>query len=476
MNKMFDVEAYVSYSRLKESHALYNTPSKVQEKFQQKLISAEDAANMVKSGMWISFTSGREARTIGLALAARKEELKDVHILMPTPSFDFGWLDEGWQDSFDVTVRVTNAISEEAINAGRVDFDPGSIIPFVDVALGHERYRADIVFTEISPPDERGFCSFGTSVWAKKRQARNAKLVIGEVNKNLIRTYGDNYIHMSEIDYFVEHVSSGRQPKGSLAGRPLGEVQPYQKAIAEYVGELVRDGDTLQIGGGRTIEPLVSLGMLDGKRDLGYHSELAPPGVVRLVQQGVINGKYKTINRGKVLVTAIGGGTLEEMQWVNMNPLFWVVDVSYLEDLRVIGAHDNFVAINNILAIDLTGQVTVESIGTYQVAHQGGQLAFVLGSWLSKGGRSIMLLPSTVKTKDGKVLSRIVPTFPEGTGVTVPRTCVDYVVTEYGVARLKGKSFRERCGELISIAHPDFRVELKQAAQGRFWGEATRSG
>jgi 4-hydroxybutyrate CoA-transferase len=465
---MFDVETYVSKARTKESYVSY-TSSQVEQEFQLKLISAQDAADKVKSGQWVSFTSGREARTIGLALASRMDELKSVHILVPTPSFDFGWYDEGWQDSFDVTVRVLDAISEEAVNTGRVDFDPGTLIPFVDLDTGSARYEPDILFVEISPPDDKGFCSFGNSVWAKKRQVRNAKLVIGEVNKNLIRTYGDNYVHMSEIDFFVEHVSSGSPPRGSLAGKVIKENQSHHKAIAEYVRELIKDGDTIQIGGGRTTEPLVKLGMLDDKHDLGYHSELAPPGIIRLVQEGVINGSRKTINKGKVLVTAIGGGKKEEMEWVNMNPLCWVVDVSYLQDPRVTSAHDNFVAINNILTIDLTGQTTSESIGEYQVGEQGGQLAFVLGSWLSKGGRSIMVLPSTVQTKEGNVLSRIVPNLAQGTAVTVTRTCVDYVVTEYGVARLRGKSFRERCNELISIAHPDFRSELKKAAQRRFW-------
>jgi 4-hydroxybutyrate CoA-transferase len=208
--------------------------------------------------------------------------------------------------------------------------------------------------------------------------------------------------------------------------------------------------------------------MLDGKHDLGYHSELAPGGIIRLVQEGVITGKYKTINQGKVVVTAIGGGTLEEMQWVNMNPLFWVVDVAYLEDPRVISAHDNFVAINNILAIDLTGQVTSESMGTLQIAHTGGQLPFVIGATLSKGGRSVLVLPSTVETENG-IASRIMPTFPEGTVVTLHRNLVDIVVSEHGIANLKGKTLRERAHELTSIAHPDFRAELKKATQSRFW-------
>ncbi|MFH1651634.1 MAG: acetyl-CoA hydrolase/transferase C-terminal domain-containing protein [Chloroflexota bacterium] len=435
------------------------------DEFQHKLISVEEAANLVKPGMRVAFTGGRDARTIGLAIAARKEELNGVHVLVPTPSFDYPWYDEGWQDSFTVSVMVTNAISEPAIRARRIDFDPGTMIPLDAVEGARE---TDICLVEVSPPDDNGYCSFGNSVWAKKRQCASAKLVIGEVNPHLIRTYGDNFIHISEIDYFVEHVSSGSLPRGTLTGRKVKGVEPHHEAIAGYVSSLIKDGDTIQIGGGRTTEPLVGIGLLDGKHDLGYHSELAPGGVIRLVREGVINGKYKTVNRGKTVVTAIGGGTIAEMRWVNMNPLFHVVDVGYLEDPRIISAHDNFISINNILAIDLTGQVTSESIGTMQIAHAGGQIAFVVGAGMSRGGRSVLVLPSTVTTAQ-ETVSRIMPVFPEGTTVTLSRNFTDYVVTEYGIARLKGRTLRERANELIGVAHPDFRNGLRKAAQQRFY-------
>jgi 4-hydroxybutyrate CoA-transferase len=464
---MLEVEDYIALRRREEPYVAC-TSKEIQEEYHRKLISAEDAAKMVKPGMWVSFTSGREARTLGLALAARKEELHDVHVFVPTPTFDFRWYDGKCEDSFRVTTRVISPLVEEGVNTGRIDFDPGTLIPFSDIEMQRPRYAPDILFVELSPPDEKGYCSFGNSVWAKKRHIRQAKLVIGETNKNLIRTYGDNFIHMSEMDYFVEHVPSGRQPKGTLMTRDFKGEEHYHKAIAKYVKEIIKDGDTLQIGAGRTTEPLVGLGIFEDKNDIGYHSELAPPGIIRLVQQGVVNGKWKTINRGKVVVTAIGGGTTEQMNWVNMNPLFWVVDETYLEDVRIIAAHDNFVAINNILSVDLTGQATSESLGTYQRGVQGGQLAFTLGASLSRGGRSIQVTPSVSKTKEGKLVSRVVRYHPEGTVVTVPRTCVDYVVTEYGVARLKGKTIRERCSELISIAHPEFRAELQEYAKRRY--------
>jgi len=335
------------------------------EEYQRRLISVEKAAGLVKSGQRVVFTSGREPLALGLAIAARKEELKGVKVLAPTPTYDFGWYDPGWEESFEITIRMPTATCQEAVDGRRCDIEPGTIIPFIEVG---EQYLGDILITEVSPPDEKGFCSFGASLWAKKGHIELTKkkggIVIAEVNKNLIRTYGDNFIHISEIDWFVEHVSSGGAPGvGSLAGRKLKEPEAYLRDIAGYVSELIKDGDTLQIGIGRTTEPLVRLGLLDNKHDLGWHSEATPPGVIALVKEGVITGKCKTVNPGKAVETSLGGSTREEMEWASENPLFWLVDVTYLEDIRVIAAHDNFVAINNALAMDLTGQITAETIG-----------------------------------------------------------------------------------------------------------------
>jgi len=446
-----------------------------QEEYARKLISAEEAAKLVKSGDRIAFTTGREAFAIGLAIAARKEELRGVRVFLPSPGYDFGWYDQGWEDSFEVTVQFPTATCQQMLDERRCDFNFGTFIPFqASVEVWGE--ELDILLTEVSPPDKNGFCSFGQSLWSKKRDIQKTKekgkLVIAEVNKNLIRTYGDNYIHVSDIDYFVEHITSGAEPgTGTLAGREVKEPAPYLKDICGYVSELVHDRDTIQIGVGRTTEPLVRLGLLDNKHDIGYHSEATTPGIIALVREEIITGKYKTINQGKVTVTTLGGGTREEMEWASNNPLFQLVDVEYLEDTRVIAAHDNMVTINQALAVDLSGQITAEGLGTSIRSISGGQLAFVVGAWLSRGGRSITVLPSTAQ--GGKV-SRILPIFPAGTPVTVPRNCVDYVVTEYGVASLKGKSIRQRAEALTSLAHPDFRAELKEQSRRLYWPEQRR--
>lgn len=435
------------------------------DEYKRKLISAEQAANLIKSGDRVVFTAGRESFSIGLAISARKEELKNVTILAPSPGYDFGWYDRGWEDSFNVVIMMPTATCQDAVDQKIVDVGIGTLIPFEE---GNNTERADILLTEVSQPDEHGFCSFGASLWSKPQQIRAAKLTVAEVNQNLIRTYGDNYIHVSEIEYFVEHVSHGSAAPGTgtLAGRAPKATEPYLHNIAQNVAELIRDGDTIQIGVGRTTEPLVKLGIFEGKHDLGWHSEATPPGVISLIRQGVINGSRKTLHPGKAVVTSIGGSNKEEMAWVSMNPLFMLVNVSYLEDIRVIAANDNYVAINNALMIDLSGQICAESLGTRIMSQAGGQIPFVFGATLSKGGRALTCLPSTAQ--GGKV-SRIVPTLPEGSVVTVQRNLADNIVTEYGIARLKGKTLRQRAQELINVAHPDFREELRQAAAKLYW-------
>lgn len=418
---------------------------------------------MVKPGHLVQFAHGRQPVAIGRAIAERRDELKGVEIMIPSPIYDFGWYNAGWRDSFQVSIALPTPICQAGVDAGWVDMKPDLLFPGNELA---EIKDPDILLVEVSPPDDKGYCSFGQSLWGKKRQVARAKLVIAEVNKNLIRTYGDNFVHVSEIDYFVEHVPTGRKPgEGSLVGRPPKDQEPYLNDIARFVSELIKDGDTIQIGIGRTTEPLVSLGALDDKHDIGYHSEATAPGIISLVRRGVITGKRKTLNQGKVVVISIGGSTAEEMDWVNNNPIFWLMDVHYVEDIRIIAAHDNMVAINSAVSVDLTGQINAETVDGRFISGPGGQIPFVMGALLSKGGRSITVLPATAK---GGAISRIAPQFPAGASVSIQRACADCIVTEYGIARLRGKTLRQRAEELTAIAHPDFRSELAKYAASRF--------
>jgi len=435
------------------------------DEYQKKFVTPEEAVKVVKSGDRVGFTYGRESRALGLALAARLGEIRDVKVFIRTPAMDFGWYDPGWEESFKIEISYVLPITREMMAERRCDFVIGGLLGMTPrhPAVG----EVDVLFTEVSPPNENGYCSFGASVWGKKRAVECAKTVLAEVNKNLIKTYGENYVHVSEIDYFVEHVSGGRRPGATdLLGRKTWEPGEVEKRIAQYVSTLIKDGDTLQIGVGSTSEWIAHLGALDHRTNLGWHSETTPRGIISLVRRGVINGKRKKIDQGKMIAVAVGGGDTEDMDFVNNNPLVELRDADYVLSPAIIGMNDNVVAINSAISVDLTGQIAAESIGPTLVSGPGGQLAFATGAQLSRGGRFVSTLPSTAK--DGKI-SRIVPQFEKGTIVTIPRTLSDTVVTEYGIAHLYGKTHRERAMELVNIAHPNFREELKKEAQKLFW-------
>lgn len=435
------------------------------DEFRRKMVAPEEAVKVVKSGDRVSFTYGREPRALGLALAARLGELKDVKIFIRTPAMDFGWYDPGWEESFQIEISYVLPVTREMMAERRCDFVIGGLLGMTPKhpAIG----EADVLLTEVSEPDEHGYCSFGASVWGKRKAVECAKIVLAEVNKNLIRTYGENYVHVSEIDYFVEHVSGGQRPGATdLLGRKTWQPGEVERRVAEHVSTLIKDGDTLQIGVGSTSEWIAILGTLDNKRDLGWHSETTPRGIIKLVREGIINGKRKNIHRGKVVAVAVGGGDKEDMDFVHNHPMFELYDADYVLNPAVIAANDNVVCINSAISVDLTGQIAAESVGSTLVSGPGGQLAFAMGAQLSKGGRFITTLPSTAKAG---AISRIMPQLDKGTVVTIPRTLADIVVTEYGIAHLYGKTQRERALELIAVAHPDFRADLNREAKKLFW-------
>lgn len=433
-----------------------------QEEYKRKTVSPEEAVQVIKSGDRVVFAAP-EPLTLGLALAARRGELKDVKVLVYGPSRDFGWYDPGWEDSFQISIGYVLPIARQMMEERRGDYLVPSLFAYPVV---ESMEKADVYMVQLSPPDEHGFCSFGNSLWDKKKRVKEAKIVMAEVNENFIRTYGDNFIHISEIDYFVEHTPTGRIPGATdILGRKTSGPGEVEKKIADYIGTLINDGDVLEIGVGGTAEWIVPLGALDNRRDLGWFSENTVRGIATLVRNGVINGSRKTIHRGKAVGTAVGGGTKEEMDFINMNPQFEVYGSDYILNPGVIAQNDNQVAINSAISVDLTGQIASESAGSTMVSGTGGQLAFAIGANLSRGGRNITVFRSTAR---GDKVSRIVPMLEPGSIVTVPRTLADLIVTEYGIASLKGKTQRERALELIAIAHPDFRAELKNEANKLF--------
>jgi 4-hydroxybutyrate CoA-transferase len=364
----------------------------------------------------------------------------------------------------------------------------------------------------VTPPDKHGFCSFGANLWNKRSCARAARKVIFETDSSMIRTYGDNIIHVSEVDHFVEHTPKPITQKDFEAlitdANPkrrkllqeifnyftpyqrsehlpyllkaddaavesyhrifgLGELDPRLKAIAEHTKPLLRDGDTIQLGIAGISSYLPRLGVFDERADLGYHGEMTARGIGNLIKAGVINGKRKTLHRGKAVFTSLEGFGPEEMEFADENPLIELYDADYVVNIRTISSHENMVSMNSAISVDLMGQLNCEA-GYHgrMINGPGGQPESHIGAIMSRGGRAITFLYSTAL---GGAASCIVPQFDEGAIVTVPRYFTDYVVTEHGVARLRGKSVRERAEELINIAHPDFRPELKKEASQLFY-------
>ncbi len=425
------------------------------EEYARKLVTPEKAAALVRPGDTVVIPIGAVTPRLCEAIWERREELHDVEVLACAPFVDPGWYEPG-HPAFRTDVEVfSTALARASMVRGATGFVS---IPFsrrfkAEDERGGGRYRADVVFIGVSPPDRFGFCSFGTSLWNKLSYARRARTVLAEVYAGYPQTGGENRIHVSEIDAFVE----GRELPPARAPR---ESNPFEPAMAGFINELLRHGDTVQVGTGLSTLPLARAGAFDGLVDLGVHTEVSIPGLNELVARGVITGARKTVNSGKFVATALSATTAWDLEFIHENPLFELREVHYTNDIGVIAAHDNMVAINNALTIDLVGQVAAESIGAEMWSGPGGQLEFVIGALYSRGGRSITLLPAAAK---GGTVSRIVPEHPPGTVVTVPRQFVDYVVTEFGVAKLFGKSDRERAEELIAIAHPDHREELRRA-------------
>jgi 4-hydroxybutyrate CoA-transferase len=433
-----------------------------QEEYQSKLVTAEAAASLVTSGNRVAFSVNEQPVALSEALTARLVDLKDVEIHISNPLVDYGWFDPGMEKFFKVTqVSYAGRVARPMSDKRAIDYMPllYSVWPKAEVEQRPGVRGTDVFMMLASPPDKHGYLSFGWSIWGKRSYLNNAKKVIVEVNSHLPRLYGDNLFHVSEVDHIVEHDEP--RPDFTRTGP-----EPHAEAIGQYVRTLVRDGDTIAIGAGRIGDTLCNQGIFDEKNDLGYHAENIVPGIVGLVNKGIITGKYKTLHPGKVVCNNFLIDPTKDFAYIDRNPMYELRPQEYVVNINTISAHENMVAINGALSVDLTGQIASESIGPRMYTGSGGQPSFAIGSMLSKGGRSIIMLRST--SNDGKV-SRITSCLEPGTIVTVPRNFADYIVTEFGIASLLGKTQRQRAGELIVIAHPDFRSELEKQARKLFW-------
>ena len=420
--------------------------------YRRKLTTADQAVKPVRSGQRVYLHLGCAAPDVlTAALLRRAPELRDVEIIHPVPFGNSDYCLLQYEGHFRLNgLFLAGENSRAAVAAGRADYTPVSLSEYESLFTSGD-LPLDAAFITTSPPDIHGFLSLGIGVDSSMTAASSAKYLVAEVNEQMPRTMGNAYIHIDSVSAIVE------------SSRPLFELHPVaanaeQRKIAENVASLIPDGATLQLGIGAIPDNV--LACLMDRQDLGIHSEMVSDGVLPLIEAGVITGARKSLNPGKATVGFVLG-TRRLFEFVNENPLFEFHPSSYVNDPFVIAQNDNMVAVNSALQVDLTGQVCSDTVGTRPYSGFGGQLDFMRGAGRSKGGKPIIALPSTAR--NGTV-SRIVAQLDAGAGVVDTRADVHYVVTEHGIAYLRGKTLRQRAEALIAIADPKFRDELWESA------------
>ncbi|HQE05938.1 MAG TPA: acetyl-CoA hydrolase/transferase C-terminal domain-containing protein [Tepidanaerobacteraceae bacterium] len=439
--------------------------------YQKKIISLEELAGKIQSGDTVTLgfgVSGPSGQLVD-AILDRNQELENVRICDVVLTKSSRLVDPGFMASIDGRINSMSGfclkISRKIFKEQLVDFYPVQ----GDDAADKLNKITDVLIIMVTPPDSRGYVNFGLSNFyhtdmLMNRRESGFRLVIGEVNEQMPVVFGNNWAHISQFDFFVEN---------STPIPTLPKIVPtkFEINFANHVLELINDGDTIQMGVGGISEAVVA--SLDGKNNLGILSEMAPAGLGHLVEKGIVTNNCKPFHRGKSIATFCLGDQ-ELYDYVTKNPVFELHPASYTNNPSFIASHPNMVAINSAIMVDFTGQIASEGVGDRHISGTGGQLNFQMGAFWSQGGRAITLVSSTSKLPDGSLTSNIVPELPLGTPVTVPRTFADYIITEYGVARLRYKTRRERALELISIAHPDFRGELRDRLKTKFYFQGPR--
>ncbi len=425
--------------------------------YRSRVVTADEAVEVIQSGNRLFMTGNVSVpQKLLAALVKRAPELQDVEICQALSVGPADYVDPAMEGHLRVNTLFISANVRKAVQEGRADFTPVLLSEF-PLLFKTGVLPIDVALVHVSPPDEHGFCSLGVEVGLTKSPAESAKIIIAEVNEQMPRTLGDSFIHVSRLNCIVPvNYPVAELPQGGEGDDPISE------RIAGYIAGLIPDGATMQMGIGAI--PDAVLNFLGDKRDLGIHSEMFSDGVVRLVEKGVITNTRKTLHPGKIVVGFVLG-TESLYRWVDDNPLCEFHRQEYINDPFVIAQNDKMVAINSAIEVDLTGQVCADSIGPKFYSGVGGQLDFIYGAARSKGGIPIIALPSTATMRDGTLVSRITPMLKQGAGVTTGRNHVHFVVTEYGVASLYGRTVRQRVQELVSIAHPDFRCELEKQAR-----------
>lgn len=485
-----------------------------QEIYQQRLTTPAEAVRAVKSGDTVIF-SIFPPLTLPPALAARRDELKDVKVRLLAPASDPGWLRMPDESTFTVEFELYIGDFARFVTDER----RGTFLPNL-FSLGMKAYDderrtdvqpPDVVFISVSKPNRAGFCHFGMNHWVQRSYARRCPIVIAEVNSLLQDVHGDVFIHVSEIDKFVEFtpppftrddyfrivqtvpdpvkregwtsladeipdvrtlqlvagVMAAISPDDARRVLGLADPPPEAEPIAKYLRDLIYDGDTIQIGTGEPSRGMARLGAFDGRKHLGIHTELGWPGLARMWRDGIVDGSRKEVHRFKSVAAAWTGTDPNDQDIIDGNPHFELYDPEYVLHPRTLTKFDSFVGINNAITVDLLGQINSESVfGGRLINGTGGQPEMHMAGAFSPRGRAITLIASTAM--DGAV-SKIVPQMDAGSYVTIPRFYADIVISEFGVARLWGKNHRQRAEELIAIAHPDHRDDLRAQARALWW-------
>jgi acetyl-CoA hydrolase len=428
-----------------------------QANYQSRITTAEEAVMAIKSGDRV-FLTGNASVPLQLlaALVTRAPALKNVEICHPLAICPSDYVSPEMAGHLRVNTMFISANVRKAVNEGRADFTPVMLSEF-PLLFKNGHLPLDVALIHVSPPDSEGFCSMGAESGLTISATEVAKIVIAQVNKQMPRTLGDTLMHVDRMHHIVPVDCMISEHAMGAEGN-----DEEVKKIAGHISELIPDGATMQLGIGAI--PDAVLKYLYEKKDLGVHSELISDGVIDLVEAGVINGSRKTLHPGKIICGFLLG-TRRLYNWVNNNPLVELYRTEYVNDPFVVAQNDRMVAINSALEVDLTGQVCADSIGPRMYSAVGGQLDFIYGASRSAGGVPIIALPSTSTLRDGTVISKIVPMLKLGAGVVTSRNHVHFVVTEFGVAELYGKSVRQRTQALINIADPRFREEITRQAR-----------
>ena len=432
--------------------------------YNERLTTAEEAVSRIKSGDRIAAPNAAgEAKHIIRALVENKEAYLDVEVCQMLPIDGAIYTKPGLERHFRHVSLFVGGMSRETIKAGHGDYTPCHFSQIPN--LWERTLPLNAAIIHVSLPDKHGFCSCGVAVDYSIHSAANARknggFVIAQVNEYMPRTLGDSFVHVSHMDCIVEH----NEPITELAPHVITDVE---LEIGKNCAGLINDGDCLQLGIGSI--PDAVLISLKGKKRLGVHSEMFSDGVVELVETGVIDNSAKNFQKGKMLATFLMG-TRRLYDFVHDNPMVFMAPATYTNDPLVAGQNDNLVSVNSAIQIDLLGQVCADMIGATQYSAVGGQADFVRAAAISKGGRSIIAMPSTAS---GGKISKIVPFLDHGAAVTTSRNDVEYVITEYGVANLRYHTVRDRAASLIRIAHPNFRDQLWDAFEQRFNVKAKR--